>query len=256
MYHRDADASAFRNVPAHDFYAAQWSPSKTSQSNFRVEKDYWFNSQGKPCVNYEGQYCYLWTKNYGARMQGWTAFLNGFCGAAWGGHDTWSYLNIYDEENDSSDGVDTVTSAEKKAATWRDALAYPSAAQFGYMRDFLERTQWFDYVPRFDNRAYFVPCRGVYYACAGTPDNREITLYFYAFSDPSVAEKPNARRYGGTQTGTVGSLIPNGAYVMQWFDSVHGTYSAETPFRASRFGTCFPGEKPSASDWVLWIRNV
>ncbi len=255
IYKDGAQASAFRNVKAHSFYAAQFSPDKTGQSDFSVEKDYWYNSQGKPSVNYEGQYCYLWTKNFGARMQGWTAYLNGLYGYGWGGHDTWSYLNIFDEDTDSSDGVDTVTSAEKKAATWEDSLEYASSYQVGYMKNFFETsTRWFELIPRFDNRTYFVPCAKVYYTYAGNQDNSEIVIYFYSFSDSSVAENVNTKLYGGKLTGTVGNLIPKTEYFYQWFDPVTGEYSEKQIFTSSCFGTYFIGEKPTEKDMVILIK--
>lgn len=255
VYFKNAEASCFRDVKAHNFYAAQWHPSKTEQSDFKIEKDYWYNSQGKPVINYEGQYCYLWTKNFGSRMQGWTAYLNGMYGYGWGGHDTWSYLNIYDEENDSSDGVDTITSEEKINATWQDSLEYESSYQVGYMRKFFEKTEWYNLIPRFDNRAYFVPGNNVYYAYASNEDNSEIVIYFYSFTDESVAQNANTKYYGGIKTGTIGSLIPEAVYTYQWFDPITGEYSEEYEFTATRLGTHYIGEKPKATDFVLLIRE-
>ena len=254
VYHKGAAASCFRDVKAHDFYAAQWNPSKTEQSDFRAEKDYWFNSQGKPAINYEGQYCYLWTKNFGARMQGWLAFLNGMYGYGWGGHDTWSYLNIYDEENDSSDGVDTITSEEKINATWQDSLEYASSYQVGYMRNFFSETQWQNLIPRFDNKAYFVRATNVYYAYASNADNTEIVIYFYSFTEDGVAENANTKGYGGIKTGTVGNLIPDADYVYTWFDPISGEIADTGEFTASCFGTHYLGEKPQATDMALLIR--
>lgn len=256
VYCKGASASCFRDVNAHNFYAAQWNPSKTGQSDFLTEKDYWYNSQGKPVINYEGQYCYLWTKNFGSRMQGWLSFLNGMYGYGWGAHDTWSYLNIFDEENDSSDGVDTITSEEKKNATWEDALNYESSYQVGYMRSFFEETEWYNLIPRFDNRAYFVPGNNVYYVYAGNEENTEIVIYFYSFTDKSVAEKSNTKYYGGIKTGTVGSLVPEGEYTYKWFNPITGEYSEEYSFTATKFGTHYIGEKPSATDMVLLIEAV
>lgn len=239
----DAEPSAFRNVSSHSWYAVQWTPSKTSRSNFRVEKDYWYNSQGKPAINYEGQYCYLWTKNYGARMQGWLAYTNGMYGYGWGGHDTWSYLNIYNEDADSSDGVDTITSAEKINATWQDSLEYPSSYQVGYMKKFFEKTQWWNLKPRFDDKSYFAPCSNVYYSVCGNDDNSEIVAYFYAFSDETVGAKPNAKGNGGVMTGTLGNLVPNGTYIGCWFNPVTGEYSEQFEFSASAIGTYYIGQK-------------
>ncbi len=253
VYNKDAMPSAFRDVKEHTFYAAQWSPSKTKQSNFEREKDLWYNSQGKPVVNYEGQYCYLWTKNFGARMQGWTAYLNGMYGYGWGGHDTWSYLNTYDEENNSSDGVDTITSEEKKNATWEDSLEYESSYQVGYMRSFLEKTEWYNLIPRFDNKAYFTPCSNVYYVYASNPDNSEIVIYFYSFTDETVAEKSNTKLYGGIKTGTVGNLEPETVYTYQWFDPITGETYEEENFTSSRFGTYYLGERPKDTDMALRI---
>ncbi|MBR3835949.1 MAG: DUF4038 domain-containing protein [Clostridia bacterium] len=256
VYLKDVPSSCFRDVKAHNFYAAQWHPTKTGQIDFNIGKDYWYNSQGKPAINYEGQYCYLWTKNFGSRMQGWVAYLNGMYGYGWGGHDTWSYLNIYDEENDSSDGVDTITSEEKINATWQDALEYESSYQVGYMREFFEKTEWYNLIPRFDNKAYFVPANNVYYSYASNENNTEIVVYFYSFTDSSVAQKANTILYGGIKTGTIGSLVPKEKYTYQWFDPISGEYSEEYEFTSTAFGTYYLGDKPQATDMAVVIRSA
>ena len=246
-------ASAFRNVPAHTFYAAQWSPSLKDNGDWGPAKDFWYNSQGKPAVDYEGRYCYLWTKNFGARMQGWAAYLNGMYGYGWGGQDTWSYLNPYNEDEDSDDGVDHITAEEKRNAAWQDALEYPSAYQAGYMRAFLEDGRWWELIPRFDNKGRFLPKPGVYAVCASAADGSETVLYFYSFSDPTVAERTNTTARGGRAAGTVGHLVPREIYRYQWFDPVNGVYGPEGTFRASALGTWSIGGKPSATDWALRI---
>ena len=247
--------SAFRDVGAHTFYAAQWTPSKTGNYDRNVVKDYWYNSQGKPSINYEGQYCYLWTKNFGARMQGWLAYLNGMYGYGWGGQDTWSYLNTYGENEDNDDGTDTITAAEKQAATWRDALEYPSSYQVGYMRSFLEDGRWWELVPRFDNESWFMPENGVFAVCAANKDCSEMVLYFYSFSDGSVAARPNADEAAGLKTGTVGHLKPFTKYAYQWFDPIRGEYGEQGVFRATALGTHTLGNKPSGTDWALRISS-
>ncbi|MCQ2462751.1 MAG: DUF4038 domain-containing protein [Clostridia bacterium] len=238
-----ASPSAFRNVKAHSWYAAQWSPSLTKRSDCRVEKDYWYNSQGKPAVNYEGRYCGLWTKNFGSRMQGWASYLSGMFGYGWGAHDTWSYLNIYDEENDSSDGVDTITSAEKINATWEDALEYPCSYQVGYMKRFFTSFDWWNLIPRFNNALYFTPDAGVMYYAASNAGNSRMVLYFYSFSDESIAQKPNANIFAGSMTGTVGSLEPSTEYRYKWFNPSTGEYSAEGSFVSTPFGTYTIGQR-------------
>ena len=253
VYQPKASASAFRDVPAHSFYAAQWSPILYGNDESGIPKDYWYNAQGKPVINYEGRYCYLWTKNFGARVQGWTAYLNGMYGCSWGGQDTWSYLNPYGEDQDSDDGVDVITAEEKSAATWRDALDYPSSYQVCYMRSFLEDGNWWELIPRFDNRAYFIPDDRVISVCAVNQAQTEYVLYFYSFTDPSVAERPNTSPEGGLATGTVGQLKPGAEYIYQWFDPINGEYGETGTFKASALGTWSIGPKPSATDWALRI---
>jgi len=214
-------------------------------------KDYWYNSQGKPAIDYEAQYCYLATKNFGSRMQGWVAYLGGLYGYGWGGQDTWSYLNLYGEGDTTDDGVDVVTPEEKQAATWWDSLEYPCSYQVGFMRSFLEDGEWWELIPRFDNKAYFVPDDGVFSMCASDKRNTEIVLYFYSFSDQSVAQRVNTTQTGGLSTGTVGMLKPNTEYTYQWFDPISGAYGEAGTFRSTALGTYYLGEKPSGPDRVV-----
>ena len=254
IYNRNALPSAFRDIKSHSWYAVQWSPSKSEQFDFNVAKDYWFNSQGKPAINYEGAYCGLWTKNFGARMQGWCSYLSGMYGYGWGGHDTWSYTNIYDEENTSFDGVDTITSQEKIDATWQDSLAYESGYQCGYMMRFFKDIEWYELIPRFDNLSYFVPSPNVFYSYASNKNNSKIVIYFYSFSDGSVAQKPNSNKYAGAATGTVGNLEKRQSYKYKWFDPIKGEYTEAGTFTSSCFGTWYVGQK-AATDMVLYIEK-
>ena len=255
-YYPGAEPSSFRNVAAHSMYAAQWHPDMARRDDYLSARDYWYNSNGKPTVNYEGLYCYLWTKNFGARAQAWASYLSGLYGCSWGGQDTWSYTNSYDEDRDSDDGVDTITSQEKKDATWRDSLEYPSTYQVGYMRSFMEDIEWYDLIPRFNNLSYFVPCSNVYNYFASNKKNTEIVIYFYSFTDEEIAQRSNTEKYGGILTGTVGSLVPFAEYNYKWFDPVNGKYLDGGSFKASLFGTHFIGAKPDDTDMVLLIQKA
>ncbi|MCQ2484674.1 MAG: DUF4038 domain-containing protein [Clostridia bacterium] len=255
---KDTFASAFRDVESHSWYAAQWSPSLTKQTDCKIQKDYWYNSQGKPVVDYEGRYCYLWTKNYGSRMQGWAAYLSGMFGYGWGAHDTWSYLNIYDEDKDSNDGIDVITSQEKINATWQDALEYPSAYQTGYTKKFFTSFDWWNLVPRFNDSTYFLRAAGVYSYTASNADNSEMVIYFYSFSDKSVGEKPNANEFGGRMTGRIGCLEPSTVYRYKWFNPQTGEFSEEQQFTSTAFGTYSIGERmwngqPVDCDMVFYM---
>lgn len=248
----DSKPSAFRNVAAHSWYAAQWSPDLTEKSNQKREKDYWYNSQGKPVINYEGRYCYLWTKNFGSRMQGWASYLSGMFGYGWGAHDTWSYLNVYDEDNNSSDGIDTITSQEKTDATWQDALEYPSSYQMGYMKEFFTYFDWWNLIPRFNNILYFDRTPGVYAYTASNSDNSEMVIYFYSFSDESIGQRPNGNEFSGSLTGRIGSLEPSTVYNYKWFNPSTGEYSEEKQFVSTPLGTYSIGEKQNC-DMVFYM---
>ncbi len=256
IYYLNGSPSAFRNVPAHTMYAAQWSPKLTGRDDCVSSKDYWYNGQGKPVVNYEGRYCYYWTKDFGARMQGWAAYLSGLSGYGWGGQGTWYYTESFNPEPDSSDGVDTVTADEKVTVHWQDAMEYASSYQAGYMRRFFEEIEWYRLIPRFNNWAYFVPASDVYAYCASNKANTEMVLYFYSFTNPAVGEKANTKNNGGVMTGTVGSLRPHREYSYRWFDPISGAYVAEGTFRASGLGTWFAGVRPADTDMVLLIRQI
>ena len=250
-----ASSSAFRDVEAHTWYGAQWSPSLTGGGNYKVASDFWNNGQGKPVVNYEGRYCYLWTKNFGARAQGWMAYLNGMFGYGYGAQDTWCYLSGYNEDVTSNDGVDTITPQDKQNATWQDSMEFESAYQVGYMRDFFENTvgDWWNLIPRFDNdnTTYLQRQGNAYATIASNSNNTKIVTYFSNFSDKNLAERPNSSN-GGTRTGTFRSLTPNAQYNYLWFNPVTGEIDFRGTFTANSSGEWFAGTKTTC-DMVLYI---
>ncbi len=246
----NAANSSFKDVVGHNWYATQWSPAFTGMPDKNAPGSFYATS--KPTVLYEGRYCYLWTKNYGARVQGWAAFLNGMCGYGWGGQDTWSYTNTYSENADTSDGLDTVRAMEKQFATYYDSFEYKSAYQVGYMRSFFEDKvgEWQDLIPWFAMSAQVIGnTRAVNYSAA-LPDYSKVVVYFYntdtrAKLDPAGAtsyhpldenkeypyynssfpEKSNVSTANPKYTGAIKGL-PNGTYNLTWFNPVTNEYSA------------------------------
>ena len=257
-----ASTSAFRDVAAHTWYGAQWSPSLKGGSNATIARDFWNNGQGKPVVNYEGRYCYLWTKHYGARAQGWLSFLNGMFGHGYGAQDTWCYLSTYSESAQSNDGVDIITPEDKQNATWQDALEYESAYQLCYMRDFFENTvgDWYNLIPRFDdNSDYFTKSTGAYATVASNTDNTEIVIYLNNFSDTSLVDTStggsvNSKNYG-TATGTVNKLSANASYTYAWFNPVTGEFTSNGTFTADANGKWKVPAKATC-DMVLYITKA
>ena len=241
-----ASTSSFRDVSSHTWWASQWSQAYNTTINAKIPMDYYNKGQGKPAVLYEGKYCYLWTKNFGARVQGWMAFLSGMCGYGWGGQDTWSYRNTYDEKSTSSgDGVDVITSEEKKNATYESSFTYPSAYQVGYMRAFFEKIvgNWYELVPRWNSTNYLARSSGALALYASSEDMTKGVCYFYQSSDKALMEKPNADKKAAVRTGTLHKLIPNGQYGYLWFDPVDGKTTGNGTFTADGEGGYVIGDK-------------
>lgn len=255
-----ASTSAFRDVTAHTWYGVQWSPNLKGGSNATIARDFWNNGQGKPVVNYEGRYCYLWTKHYGARAQGWLSFLNGMFGHGYGAQDTWCYLSSYSEDVDTDDGVDKVTAAQKQAATWQDALEYESSYQLGYMKKFFTETvvDWYNLIPRFDdNSDYFQEAGGAYATVASNANNTKIVIYFSNFSDTSLVDtttggRVNSANYG-TATGWVKKLAANAPYTYMWFNPVTGKIVESGTF-TSNYDGMWKVPNKATCDMVLYIR--
>ena len=252
--HTVASSSVFRDVAAHSWWAVQWQLGFHYPLDCATPKDYYENGQGKPVVYYEGKYCYLWTKNYGARVQGWMAYLSGMCGYGWGGQDTWSYRNTYSEDADSGDGVDLITAAEKRDATYESSLTLPSSYQVGYMRAFLENAvgNWFDLVPRWNDKTYLDHPDRVLALCASTEDQSKTVCYFYQTANTDIIRTPNATKQEAVSTGTLGHLTPNTLYRYVWFDAANGWKTSEGSFIADANGCWAIGEKDDR-DMVLFV---
>jgi hypothetical protein len=123
------------------------------------------------------------------------------------------------------------------------------------MKEFFSNTEWYNLIPRFNNKEYFAPCLNVYYTYASNKDNSEIVIYFYSFSDETVGQKPNSKM-GGQKTGTIGNLVPGAEYTYKWFDPINGEFSEEYTFTASSYGTYYIGNKPAATDMTLLITKA
>jgi len=230
----NASKSEFAKLPAHTWFAAQWSPSLTRSPDFALARDFWQNGGGKPVVNYEGRYENLWTKNFGARAQGWISFLNGMYGYGYGAVDMWLYQSAYDIDTTSSDGVDTITPADK-AVPWTESLYFETAGQLGHMRRFLQDASWWELTPRFCRWRWFIPCWRANYSVA-SHGNDAYVAYFY-----------NANRSTGLLRG-----LDKADYQAQWFSPRTGETLPLGAVR-SRLGMYLIPRKPDQSDWVFYL---
>ncbi len=237
-----ASNSAFRDVEGHTWWANQWKPHLNQPLDFSGAKDFWVNGQGKPIIVYEARYESLWTNEYGARAQGWLAFLNGMYGHGYGVIDMWLYNSTYDmNSNTQRDGI-TIT-VETKQTPWGKSIEYACGYQLGYMKDFLEKYEWWKLIPAFDDTKIFTSDTG-YYSVAYIEKDLFIA---YLYDDISKA--------GTKKTGTFTGLDANAEYTYQWFNP--RTTAMSEPVKAAKDGTNFTvGERPSAEDWVLVVQKV
>jgi len=217
----------------HNWWAVQWSPSLTSASEPDVPSDYWASSY--PAVNYEGRYCGLWTKDFGARAQGWISFLSGFCGYGYGSIEMWLYKSIYDIDNPSFDGVDSISVADKRTP-WSESIEFESAAHMGILKRYLTSFDWWNLVPVLKGDTGFVPADGSAWACAHTDDRYVI----YLFGKVSAV-------------GTLDCMDPSSDVRLSWLNPRTGEMSEEIPATVSAEGVLALPEKPDASDWVLTV---
>ena len=220
----------------HSWWAAQWSPSLKGFADTRVTRDYWQSE--RPAVNYEGRYCYLWTKDFGARAQGWISFLNGFCGYGYGAIDMWLYQSTYNIDRESHDGVDRITIADK-AVPWCQAIEFPSAKHVGLMRQFFEKLPWWELTPDLGMARYYAPTtNGVASVAAKVGE-----LYVGYFNG------------GSTATGCFKSCTPGADYTGAWFNPRTGETLPVLVLRATAAGDLNLPAKPDQQDWVFCARR-
>ena len=226
----------------HDWWAAQWKFRLTKLGYAENAKDYWESS--KVAINYEDNYCYLWTKDFGARARGWISFLYGFFGYGYGAADIWLYKGTYEMDIDSfHDGYDIVTVEDKKK-TWADAVEFESAYQVGYMRQFFESFDWWNLVPDFEDHNSFMPMtQQTTYACA-TIGNDTYVLYFYN----------RTSRY----TGWISNMDGDATYTLKWYNPRTNEFTSSTEITPNT--TDINGkpaykleDKPDGYDWVVLV---
>ncbi len=267
-------SSAFSDIEAHNWFAAQWKSLYNGSETAKIAQiaeNFW--NSNKISINYEGKYWYLATKDYGARAQAWGSLLSGMFGHGWGGQDTWCYLSSYDENvtsyyGTSSSYLDIVTPEEKQAMTWEDALNSGSSMEMITMKSFFEDTvgDWWNLIPRFENTAYlkrasaFVGISKVtsYAVVASNADNSKIVTYFYNYTDSNVAQNANTKANssvdGGKLTGTFGNLVSGATYEYIWFNPITGEASA--PQRFTTTSTTWTAPNKATCDMVLYIYKI
>ena len=228
----------------HTWWGAQWSPSLDGSPNCDVARDYWADS--RPAVIYEGRYCYLWTKDFGARAQGYISFLSGMFGYGYGAIDMWLYLSTYDVKSTSNDGVDKIM-PEDKQMPWCESVKLPSALQMTHLKKFFTSFDWWNLKPGFCDTARFTPhsgtagtsTNGIAYVFATLANPNRTVFYFYSTN---------------LLTGTVHALTPDRYHTVRWFNTRTGEWKDESHmFVSDGCGRLELPPKPDAKDWALVV---
>ncbi len=218
----------------HSFFGAQWKPSKLNgKTDFTPFKDYYASQ--KPAVMYESYYENYKTKAYGARVEGYTAYLTGMCGFGYGVSDIWHLLNDDDvnlKEQSNNDGFDTVTVDDKNTA-YTESVKLGS--QMTVMKNFFSKINWWELKPDFGDEYAFKPKANDYFVAARDENKTLFVVYLYS----------NIQQSGGYVT----NLDTSATYTAKWFNPRDGYEQIiNSSVRGDSF--CVP-EKPSQYDWVL-----
>ena len=233
--------SKFYGVEGHTWWANQWRPIIHRQHNFGIPRDYWENGEGKPAVDYEPRYHFLMGGDFCVRAQAWISYLSGMCGHGYGAEDMWYYINTYATDDDSFDGIETVTSEKKKTVLWSELIHAPITNELAYLKKFLEDVCWWKLVPDYENGNAFkkVEDKEGLYACAYI-ENELYIVYLYNRTTDSAGKLVN--------------MDKTATYIAQWFDTRTGEYLLiDDNLKPDANGEYDIPQKTVADDMVLLV---
>ena len=226
--------SVFGEKKEHTWYAAQYTLglSDGGLPPFGALKEYYFDKDGKPVVNYEGRYDHFWTGSFGARAQGWVAFLNGTFGYGYGVQPIWSIVWAeYGDKTPTNDEKETYD----RDYNWVDGLYAEAGQQLIYMKNFLSQYAWYDLVPCFDGNEYYTPQNAKNYSAAHIGD--EIYMaYLYGTSQNGHGKFQNMK---------------NGTYEVRWFNCRTGESTISEIVVED--GSFTIPNKPDSNDWTIVV---
>ncbi len=227
--------SEFINIPGYNWVAAQTYVKRLWPQDFTSAKLNYY-SCNYPVVLYEGNYENLWTTEFGARVQGWAAYLNGMCGYGYGVGDIWYYKSSYDMTEDTV-REETIT-VEEKNVVWGDMIHNANSVKLGYIKKFLQQFEWWRLTPCFDEEKCFVINNKTETFAFGSQIGQErIAVYVYNKSNSADI--------------TLVDLDDSAVYTARWFDANTGEYLLIGDEIKSSGGRWSVKEKPSETDYVL-----
>ena len=235
--------SRFDDSENHSWYAAQYNYAFNG-INWEWAKEFYNNYGCKPVVNYEGPYDH-WDESggsgYGVRIQAWGAYMNGQFGYGYGAQPIWSIFwaqNGY-PDYETRTIIDSYGETFDKGLNWIEGLYLESGEQITYIKDYLQKYEWWRLVPCF-NKSYFYQPGSCKYSVSHI--GNEIYIgYFYG-------------KLNNDKLGTLTSMA-NGEYEVQWFNCITGEYG-EAFTVAVTDGTYTLPAKPDAGDWVISVEKL
>jgi len=238
-FYTGANNSSFDDRDAHTWYAAQYYLQLHLEDPFTWQflRDYYGNIGSKPVVNYEGRYDHFWVGTYGARAQGWQAFMNGHVGYGYGVQPIWSiFWSGVEGIDDSSDELGTYNRDDN----WVEGLYAEAGEQVTYIKNLLENYEWWRLVPCFNGSYYYEP-NGWGYSVS-TIENDVYLGYFYGTGENYTA------------LGTLMSM-KNGEYEVTWLNCRTGEYTESFTVNITDGKYKIP-KKPGDGDWVITVEYI
>ncbi len=230
-YTVDNEKSPFVNSEEHDWFAAQYTVNKYDNGNVNWDYMKFYYDSNKPSVNYEGSYTNYWTGPLGNRAQAYTTYLNGMTGYGYGIQPIWSIVwASYGEHGDFSDSKETYS----RDADWIDGLYSSTGDQMIFLKSLLEKYEWWELVPCFDDSDYY--------------DNEGTSNY----SVSTIGNDLYLAYFWGSNVQNLGSFrgMASGQYLIQWFNPRSGAIEKSYEVIVSD-NSCSVPEKPDSNDWVL-----
>lgn len=233
--------SRFDDSENHSWYAAQYNYAFNG-INWEWAKEFYNNYGCKPVVNYEGPYDH-WDESggsgYGVRIQAWGAYMNGQFGYGYGAQPIWSIFwaqNGY-PDYETRTITDSYGETFDKGLNWIEGLYLESGEQITYIKDYLQKYEWWRLTPCF-NKSYFYQPGSCKYSVSHI--GNEIYIgYFYG-------------KINNDKLGTLTSMA-NGEYEVQWFNCITGEYGEVFTVTVTD-GTYTLPAKPDAGDWVISVK--
>lgn len=239
------ESETLRAQVGHNWWALQMGVCPIANPDWETVREYFADAQ--PSVLYEGAYCGLWTMDWGARAQGWIAFLNGMCGYGYGAADLWFYKSEFEMKGDSYDGFEKIT-LNAKRTPWGKSIEFPSSAQMGHLKKFMKELPWWKLTPDLGHGRIFEPEGAISIQrqgiCACSAASVGNDLYVLYFNSTNVL------------TGWLKGCEPKRDYRLVWFNPRSGERSRRQMLpQADLTGRIRLPSKPDALDWVAEIRK-